>query len=138
MHKIDKFYNLIIKPLFPTFGKNPKIMKNQSRRYGLKIIHLGLKKKKYWIPNSFLFAETVPMYYNTYVYRFIDKNFRKKILMYVKNLATHHTNGGSDESAPIIMDLKESKLLMNIYYCHVISYVMIWILYIAINNFMKP
>lgn len=45
--------------------------------------------------------------------------------MSVKNLVTHHTNGGSDEYAPIIMDWNKSKLLMNNYHCYVISCVMI-------------
>lgn len=49
----------------------------------------------------------------------------------------YYMNGGLDEFVFIIMDLKESKLLMNIYYCYVISCVMIWILYIVIKNFMK-
>lgn len=98
---------------------------------------MGFKKKKYWILNLFLFIEIVFMYYNIYVYWFIDKKFRKKILMYVKNLVMYYMNGGLDEFVFIIMDLKESKLLMNIYYCYVISCVMIWILYIVINNFMK-
>lgn len=92
-------------------------------------------RKKYWILNSFLIAETVPISC-TITFMCIDLQIRtsEKILMYVKNLFTHHTNGGSDEYAPIIMN----KLLMNNYHCHVISCVIIWILYIAINNFIKP
>lgn len=41
MHKNNKFDNMI-NHYFRRSGKNPKIMKNQSRRRGFKIIHLGL------------------------------------------------------------------------------------------------